>query len=152
MSTNATSDDGGYAEYNATTGPVPENCREFGWNIAVNKSVTGPLSIPGVVDASQAVFQGQWPHYVNIRVNDSLTGEEPLNLTSLDLPDLINVVSMFEIQWADKIKSLSVPKLISVGEGIDLDLTGENPPAMNLSFPSLYHVEGGIWLSGNIDA
>jgi hypothetical protein len=136
-------------EYNSTTGPVPANCSHIEWNITVNKTVTGSISIPGVVSAGQSVFEGQWPYFE--RELNMTTPTYPLNITTLELPDLVNAGETFTIEWADKIQSLKVPKLTNITSGLFLDLTGANPPAIDLYFPSLYYVPGGIWLSGNID-
>ena len=132
-------------EYNSTTGPAPSNCTGFGYDITAVQNITGALSIPGVVSVAQASFHGQHPSsYWN-------QTELPLNLTSLDLPDLVTVGDGFDFDWADKLSSLSVPKLTHVGYGLSFNLSGEDPPAINLSFPSLYYAEG-IFLTGNIDA
>lgn len=140
-------------EYNSTTGPVPDNCSPFYYNIAVDEHVNGSLSIPDVVSVGQAVFQGQWP-ILPLYPTDTSVPEDPLNLTSLELPDLVNITQSggFEIDWADKIESLKVPKLTNIMGDLQIDLSGENPPAINLSFPSLYYVGYGISLTGNIDA
>lgn len=132
-------------EYNSTTGPAPANCTGYAYDITVVQNITGSLSIPGVVSVFQAAFDGRYPSsYWN-------QTELPLNLTSLDLPDLVTVGGGFYFDWADKLSSLSVPKLTQVGDWLNFNLSGENPPPINLSFPSLYY-SGGFFLTGNIDA
>ena len=78
-----------------------------------------------------------------------------MNLTSLELPDLVHA-GIFQIQYADMLESLSVPKLTNVSLSLLIDLSAEvgypSPPAINLSFPSLYQVMGGIYITGNIDS
>jgi len=75
-----------------------------------------------------------------------------LKYTALDFPDLINTTNAFTIRYADKVESFKVPKLKFIGGFMIVDLSGENPPPINLSFPSLDHVFSGIYLTGNIDA
>ncbi|KAF8856211.1 hypothetical protein BDZ45DRAFT_479675 [Acephala macrosclerotiorum] len=143
-------------EYNSTTGPAPNTCEPYGYNLAIShdSDVTGSLSIPGVASALQAFFYGVWPWTDRFNQTYSTPGY-PLNITSLALPDLVTITSYggFGIELADKIESLQLPKLTNISLGaIDIDLSGSNPPAINLSFPSLYFVANGISLTGNIDA
>ncbi|RDL36006.1 uncharacterized protein BP5553_06618 [Venustampulla echinocandica] len=138
--------------YDSTTGPAPNNCTEFLRNVFVQKGVNGSLSIPGVVTISQAAFRGQWS--IN-RLSDNPTPEYPLNVTDLELPDLVNITTsggsgIFAIEYADKIKSVKVPKLEQASK-INFNLSGVSPPAISLSFPSLRRVNS-IFLIGNIDA
>jgi hypothetical protein len=143
-------------EYNSTTGPAPADCVNYGYNLAIstNSNVTGSLSIPGVATAMQAFFQGVWP-WTDYSGHNMSTPGYPLNITSLELPDLVTVTNFggFGIELADKLESLQAPKLTNITTGsINIDLSGINPPAINLSFPSLYFVQSGIFLTGNIDA
>lgn len=135
---------------------VPANCTEIGtWYIRLdqnNKNITGPLSIPGVVNATDVVFEGTWGHYTDWNFENNKTRDDLLNLTSVEFPDLVNVVyGNFEIQLADKIEKLNVPKLTNLQSGLVLNITGENAPAIDLSFPSLVSVRD-IWMIGNIDS
>jgi hypothetical protein len=120
----------------STTGPAPSDCESYDWRIWIDNSVNGSFSIPGVVNISEAQFQGQ--------------PETPLNLTSFGMPDLTTTF-VFDIKYADKLQSLSLPVLSYVGENLFLNLSGESPPAINLSFPSLKTVGYSISLFGNID-
>lgn len=136
-------------------GPVPANCNEIGtWFIRLDlrANIIGSLSIPGVVNATDVYFEGTEGHHIDWNPSNNKTKDYPLNLTSVDLPDLVNVVyGDFSIQLANKIESLSVPRLIYIQSSLVLNLTGENAPAINLSFPSLYTV-GSIRIIGNIDS
>jgi hypothetical protein len=140
------------AEYNSTTGPAPANCNPWEYYIGNDPDVTGSLSLPGIVTSPQVVFEGQFPR---LEGNFTATPAVPMNLTSLALPDLVDV-GTFQIQYADKLESLSVPKLTNVSESLLIDLSAvvgyPSPPAINLSFPRLYQVMGGIDIAGNIDA
>ncbi|KAF8852578.1 hypothetical protein BDZ45DRAFT_678267 [Acephala macrosclerotiorum] len=139
--------------YNTTTGPVPSNCEPFYWTIEVSKTISGPLSLPDIVSAAYIQLFGQHPIIGPSPYNTTpIAPAVPLNLTSVEFPDLVNVSGAFAIQYADKIESLSIPKLRKIWTGLRLDLSGSEPPAINLSFPSLYDVEFGIELTGNIDA
>jgi hypothetical protein len=139
-------------EYNSTTGPAPANCNPWEYSIGNDPKITGSLSLPGIVASPQVVIEGEYP-----RSNGNFTAIPgvPMNLTSLELPDLVEV-RLFQIQYADKLESLSVPKLANVSESIWIDLSAEvgypSPPAIHLSFPSLYQVMDGIYITGNIDS
>lgn len=72
-------------------------------------------------------------------------------LTGLEMPDLESVENSFLTQHAAKLEHLSVPKLETVN-GMEVDLSGSNPPPINLSFPSLKTSRDyGIDVLGNID-
>ncbi|CZR58716.1 uncharacterized protein PAC_08608 [Phialocephala subalpina] len=117
--------------FNSTTASALDNCSPFHWNIEVDKHITGSLSLPGILTGEYIQIQGQQPIRDLDSYNITPTAPAvPLNLTS----------------------SLNVPKLENVWPVLRLDLSGNDPPAINLSFPSLYDVEFGILLTGNIDA
>lgn len=132
------------------TGPAPSSCEKHAWTIALADNVTGPITIPGVVWAKLASFSGHWA------IVDGYTGtvERPaelLNITRLELPDLVDVWEGFSMAYADKIESLLLPKLETVGSGLDVNLSGTNAPAINLSFPRLRSAGEFVQLVGNID-
>ncbi|CZR64527.1 uncharacterized protein PAC_14425 [Phialocephala subalpina] len=128
-----------FYEFNPTT-PVPANynCTPNFYSIYIQPDVNSSLSIP-VADTIAGVY-----FYGNERYN------VPLNLTGLDFPELVNV-SEFELTWADKVGTFDVPKLERVEGYMNLNLSGANPPAINLSFPSLGYARY-LSLMGNIDA
>lgn len=134
---------------NSTNEAVPADCEKqiFGLHLIFN--FTGPLAIPGLTELSSVTIAGSYnrtrlandPDYVLI----------PATVTSIDLPDLVNITAYnFNIVTAHSISSLSVPKLRHIGNDLSLNLTGG--PAINLTFPSLFDVRGGIYLYGEIDA
>lgn len=139
-------------EYNSTTGPAPANCNPWDYNIGNDPNITGSLSLPGIVTSSQVAIEGQYSRWNG---NFTVIPAVPMNLTSLELPDLVHA-GIFQIQYADMLESLSVPKLTNVSLSLLIDLSAEvgypSPPAINLSFPSLYQVMGGIYITGNIDS
>ncbi|RDW63498.1 hypothetical protein BP6252_11043 [Coleophoma cylindrospora] len=99
------------------------------------RSYQGALAVPSIVTASQIDYE------------DSAG---LLNLTSLDLPDLEQIVATgFFIYGAAKLSELNAPKLRTIRGSLTLNLVGG--PAINLSFPSLEVVESGIYLNGTID-
>ena len=87
--------------------------------------------------------------------NPTIIPAVPMNLTSLELPDLINVTGALQIEYANQLEAFNVPNLENV-DWLEIDLSAKDgysaPPAINLSFPSLYRVPGGIFMAGNIDA
>lgn len=105
--------------------------------------------MPGLTELSSITITGT---YNGTRgVDDPDYALIPATVTSIDLPDLVNITSYnFNIYTAHSISSLSVPKLRYIGNNLSLNLTGG--PAINLTFPSLFDVRGGIYLFGEIDA
>lgn len=136
-------------EYNSTTGPAPENCAPFSsYDMIMQIDLNGSITIPGIVHVGQALFQGKWPRL------GQLSTVMPLNLTDIDLPDLVNVTrGDLRIEWAPKVQSLKVPKLTNVEGQININMfdTIPNPPPMSLSFPSLRSASKGLFIYGNID-
>lgn len=105
--------------------------------------------MPGLTELSDVRIAGTYngsrldndPNYVLI----------PTSVTSVDLPDLVNITFWnFDIDNADSISSLSVPKLRHIERSLKLNFTGG--PAINLTFPSLFDIGGLIYLDGEIDA
>jgi hypothetical protein len=124
-----------------TTEAVPANCSDWSYFLVLDGDYNGSLSLPGIVSAAGVHIQGE----------PGLTEAIPLNLTGLDLSDLVNIAtSGLRIEYADKVQDLNVPKLTNTGL-VWIDVTGVAPPPINLSFPSLYDGGGGIYLYGNID-
>ncbi|OBT76817.1 hypothetical protein VF21_04489 [Pseudogymnoascus sp. 05NY08] len=76
--------------------------------------------------------------------------EGPHKLTSIELPDLVNITGGIYIDDADSISNFSAPKLRHIDSNLELNFTGG--PAIDLSFPSLYDVGGSIYLCGNINS
>jgi hypothetical protein len=119
-------------------------------NMFIDPHFVGPLTIPNITSAQQLTFYGIHPRTDPLGVGDPIRPADPLNLTSLDLPDLVNITSRsFMIDYADELSSLTVPKLNRIAGALDFDLTGG--PAINLSFPSLEFVSMGVILTGKID-
>ncbi|KUJ12979.1 uncharacterized protein LY89DRAFT_737880 [Mollisia scopiformis] len=124
--------------WNATaSGPPAAGCTPYSFQIEVDESINGSLSIPNITNVASAVFEGG--------------PVEDLNLTSLALDDLVTIGGDFYFKLADNLASLSVPRLTSVGD-LEFHLGGENPASIDLSFPSLVSAANGIILEGNIDS
>ncbi|RDW57205.1 hypothetical protein BP5796_12655 [Coleophoma crateriformis] len=123
----------------------------YPYKLFIDRWYQGALAIPGIVNAFQIAFYGPYSW-----TRDSVLGgrtptpTDLLNLTSLDLPDLENIVASFFIEWAGKLSDLNVPKLTTISEALVLNLVGG--PAINLSFPSLKYVEWGVFSNGTIDS
>jgi hypothetical protein len=144
---------GSWQLYNTSTTNSSIYCISFAWDITADfedGNLTGALVIPGVEIASSADFSGGGPK--DEIISDFIDPSSYLNLTDLELPDLTTIAEGLYVESADKIKTLSFPKLETVGTNMVLNLSGPNPPAINLSFPSLSFVNFGIDISGNIDA
>ncbi|KFY95237.1 hypothetical protein V500_02873 [Pseudogymnoascus sp. VKM F-4518 (FW-2643)] len=134
---------------NSTNEAVPADCEKQIFSLHPISNFTGPLAMPGLTELSSFKIGG---YYNGTRFDD---GPDyvlfPATVTSIDLPDLVNITSYsFNIYIAHSISSLSVPKLRHIGSDLSLNLTGG--PAINLTFPSLFDVRGGIYLFGEIDA
>jgi hypothetical protein len=132
-------------QINSTKEAVPANCTHHLYNVTVDGDTKGPLSIPGMAEASSITVSGT--------IAPGSTGDFATiysnNITVLDLPDLENITSNFMISDASSLTTLNVPKLKNVTGFLDIDLSGG--PAVRLSFASLIYARA-IVLSGNIDA
>ena len=115
----------------------------------VDYSFKGELKIPGVVTIQEANFHGDYAWGDLFHNGSDAKPAYPANVTSLDMPDLETVSSMFTIDEFDKLSTLRLPKLKRVGLALNIDLSGG--PAINLTFPRLRDVSY-IILKGNIDA
>lgn len=132
--------------------------------------LTGPVSLPGVVHATSITAKGGWWARENIttaEINAMRDNPNPseaellnwtggkglqlLNISRLDLPDLVNISSGGIVMYdVGNLSSLTVPKLKYIAGPITLKLS--HGPAISLSFPELYQVTRGIFISGKIDA
>lgn len=107
----------------------------------------GPITLPGLTELDHIRIMGDYngsrvdkgPGYILI----------PTGVTSIDLPDLVNITGVFQIDNADSILSLNVPKLRHIGYSLRLNFTGG--PAINLTFPSLFDIGDVIFIDGEID-
>jgi hypothetical protein len=125
---------------------VLTNCTKLPeFYVWIDSHINGSLVIPGLVNVGQAVFQGMSSRSP---ITSAPIPAEPSNLTSLDLPDLVNVALGFVMDSMDKLQGLKVPKLRKIGDEMRIDLTGG--PAIKLSFPNLVSVSN-IYLNGPID-
>ncbi|KUJ13904.1 uncharacterized protein LY89DRAFT_721085 [Mollisia scopiformis] len=140
-----------FETYNNTTGPAPSTCRPYAWDLALDANATGTLTIAGVATASNVWFAGLGPGLSPYNASVVIPAV-PLKVTALELPDLVNVKGSLSLSEADRMEKFSVPLLEEIGiEGVDIDLSGTDPPAIDLSFPSFRGSKGFISLVGNID-
>ncbi|KFY31496.1 hypothetical protein V493_01056 [Pseudogymnoascus sp. VKM F-4281 (FW-2241)] len=121
---------------NSTNEAVPADCKKVIYDLQPTL-FSGPLAMPGLTELAYFTVSG-------------LKRLGPAKITSIDLPDLVNITKKFSIDYADSISSLSVPKLKHISSILKLNFTGG--PAMDLSFPSLSDVGDGIYLHGEIDS
>ncbi|OBT65644.1 hypothetical protein VE03_05564 [Pseudogymnoascus sp. 23342-1-I1] len=115
---------------------VPADCKRQRYSLQPSW-FNGSLAIPGLTELDEISI---------IRYHH----QGPRKFTSIELPDLVNITGSININDVDSISNFSVPKLKDIEAILELNFTGG--PAIDLSFPSLYHVGGGIYLSGEIDA
>ncbi|KFY20339.1 hypothetical protein V491_03803 [Pseudogymnoascus sp. VKM F-3775] len=126
---------------NATAVPV---CTEafYTFKVSDTSKFDELLVVPGLVKVGSVYVNGDWPIH--------------LNATAIDFPDLVNVTGQINIQSADKVASLKMPKLEYVESSFHIDLSAEEgaeaPPPISLTFPSLTSVGAGLWIVGNINA
>ncbi|OBT57050.1 hypothetical protein VE04_02359 [Pseudogymnoascus sp. 24MN13] len=125
---------------NATdNGTISLKCEEsfYDFKVADNGGFDGSLVVPGPVKLKSVSIQGQLNREV-----------DPTNLTTIDFPDIVNITGQLNIQNADKLSSLKMPKLEIVLGSLHIDLSGG--PGINLTFPSLYSVGPGLFIKGNV--
>ncbi|KFZ09691.1 hypothetical protein V501_05509 [Pseudogymnoascus sp. VKM F-4519 (FW-2642)] len=143
---NSTIHGGKWFKINSTNEPVPADCKKDLYMLHTAAALSGPLAMPGLTELSSIAIRGGY-------VKEESTGKftiEATRISTIDLPDLVNVTGWFLIDNTDSISSLNVPKLKHVADVLQLNFTGG--PALNLSFPSLIDVGVGIQLHGEIDA
>ncbi|KFY89490.1 hypothetical protein V500_05649 [Pseudogymnoascus sp. VKM F-4518 (FW-2643)] len=133
---------------NSTNEAVPADCEKETYNLSPIFNLTVPLAMPGLTELFSITIAGT---YNGSKLDDDFNSVLiPNKVTSIDLPDLVNITSYsFNIDTAHSISNLSVPKLRHIESNLRLNLTGG--PAINLTFPSLFDVRGGIYLYGEID-
>jgi len=132
-----------------TKGEDPTDCYPARWHVAIQWGVNGSFSIPKVVSAYEVSMIGAgWCSQTSDDMDCSPPPEEILNITSLELPDLV-ATPTFRVYRMHVLQSLKVPKLERT-DTLDLDLGGLSP-SISLDFPSLSDV-GYIHMHGNIDA
>ncbi|KFX90891.1 hypothetical protein V490_06230 [Pseudogymnoascus sp. VKM F-3557] len=133
---------------NSTNEPVPDDCFKSILPLITGHNYTGPLELPGVTVLPVIVIKGST---IGTFLENGYRGSdpfEPTNITSIDLPDLVNITGdPLNIENAASVSSLNLPKLRHVYGDLILNFTGG--PAINLSFPSLFDV-GGIEIRGEI--
>lgn len=125
------------ASDNATTHP---ECSEVFYDLRVSGTgnFDGSLVIPDLVKLNSVDIGGKY-----------YQGEPYLTLSTIDLPDLVNITRQFVIRSANNVSSLTMPKLEIVDWRLYIDLSGG--PAINLTFPSLSSVGAALGVKGNID-
>ncbi|OBT50326.1 hypothetical protein VE04_09228, partial [Pseudogymnoascus sp. 24MN13] len=121
---------------NSTNEAVPADCKKERYSLQPSW-FSGPLAMPGLTELSEISIV---PYHHHGR----------RKITSIELPDLVNITGGISIIDADSISNFSVPKLKHIDGILELNFTGG--PAIDLSFPSLYRVGSGIFLYGEIDA
>ncbi|OBT66794.1 hypothetical protein VE03_03991 [Pseudogymnoascus sp. 23342-1-I1] len=106
---------------NNKTEAVPEDCLKRPFGLHLNENYTGPISMPGLTELSGCGISGTYDgtYYDQGRLI-------PINVTSVDLPDLVTIESGLVIDNADSITSLNVPKLRDLVHLI-LNFTGGRP-------------------------
>lgn len=125
---------------NATAVPV---CTEafYTFQVSDTSKFDESLVVPELIKVDSVYVSGDWPTH--------------LNATTIDFPDLVNVTGQINIQSADKVKRLKMPKLKVVEWSLHIDLSAEEgaeAPPISLTFPSLTTVGAGLWIVGNINA
>lgn len=121
---------------NSTNEAVPADCKKETYSLQPSW-FSRPLAMPGLTELDGISIR----RYHN---------QGPRKITSIELPDLVNITGSIYIDDADSISNFSVPKLKHIDSNLELNFTGG--PAIDLSFPSLYNVGGSIYLCGKIDA
>lgn len=125
---------------NATAVPV---CTEAFYTFTVTDTTKydESLVVPDLVKVASLYVAGDFPTH--------------LNATTINFPDLVNVTGNINIQFANKVTNLKLPKLEVVGGYIHVDLSApegsEEPPAISLTFPSLTSLGAGLMVLGNIN-
>lgn len=127
----------------STNESVPANCYKYIRGLYTSHNYTGPLEMPGLTELSSLGIRGTYSGAY--RDNGLLL---PTNITSIDLPDLVNISTGITIDNAASITSLNLPRLRHLDRILFLNFTGG--PAINLTFPSLADVKG-IEIYGEID-
>lgn len=127
---------------------VPAGCERKKYVLFTTGNFTGPLALPGLTELFGISIRDYYGRYGESGVSH---GASPTRVTTIDLPDLVNItVQSFIIEHADSISSLNVPKLRKIRQDLNLNFTGG--PALNLSFPSLVEVSyGSIYIEGEIN-
>ncbi|KFY71398.1 hypothetical protein V499_08410 [Pseudogymnoascus sp. VKM F-103] len=126
----------------STKEPVPVGCRKQLGHLTTSHNYTGPLEVPGLTELYGLGIRGT---YEGTYEDNGLL--LPTNVTSIDLPDLVNIANTMTINNAASITSLNLPKLRHINKLL-LNFTGG--PAINLTFPSLVDVSS-IAIYGEID-
>ncbi|KFZ19252.1 hypothetical protein V502_03754 [Pseudogymnoascus sp. VKM F-4520 (FW-2644)] len=112
-------------------------------------SLTGPIVLPGVVEARMVSFYGSSTFNKTDAEIDAIEDKE---ISSIDFPDLVNITYVLKIQVMSNLASITMPKLENITEGNIRIYLREDSRAISLSFPKLSHVKTGIDVVGNIDA
>ncbi|KFY37828.1 hypothetical protein V495_06912 [Pseudogymnoascus sp. VKM F-4514 (FW-929)] len=122
---------------NSTDSPddVPK-CEEVFYEFFVNdgSKFDGALVVPDLVKIGDVHIAGDFP--------------KDLGLSTIDLPDLVNVTGQVNMLSAKTVSSLKMPKLEVVEGTFKIDLS--DGLAINLTFPSLSQV-GAIIIEGKIN-
>ncbi|KFZ14428.1 hypothetical protein V501_03246 [Pseudogymnoascus sp. VKM F-4519 (FW-2642)] len=126
----------------STKEPIPVGCRKRMSHLTTSHNYTGPLEVPGLTELYGIGIRGT---YEGTYEDNGLL--LPTNVTSIDLPDLVNITNSIIINNAASITSLNLPKLRHIE---DLLLNFMGGPAINLTFPSLTDVSS-IAIYGEID-
>ncbi|OBT85112.1 hypothetical protein VE02_06481 [Pseudogymnoascus sp. 03VT05] len=127
----------------STKEPVPAGCHKYMRHLTTSHNYTGPLEVPGLTELSGLGIRGTY----------SGTSQDkglllPTNVTSIDLPDLVNITIGMSIENAASITRVNLPKLRHIDIDLRLNFTGG--PAISLTFPSLADVSS-IAIYGEID-
>lgn len=110
-------------------------------------SLTGPIVLPGVVEAQIVSFYGSSSFNKTDAEMDAIEDKE---ISSIDFPDLVNITDVLNIRNMHNLASITMPKLENIDGFLRIYLRGG--PAISLSFPKLFHVKTDIDLIGKIDA
>ncbi|KFY93876.1 hypothetical protein V500_03504 [Pseudogymnoascus sp. VKM F-4518 (FW-2643)] len=110
-------------------------------------SLTGPIVLPGVVEARIFSFYGSSSYNKTAAEMVAIKDKE---ISSIDFPDLVNITYDLNIRDMHNLASISMPKLENIGGSARIYL--RDGPAISLSLPKLFHVKTDIDLFGKIDA
>lgn len=110
-------------------------------------NLTGPIVLPGVVEAHIVDFYGSLSFN---RTDAEMDAIEDKEISSIDFPDLVNITAELSLENMNNLASITIPKLENIDGSVRIYL-GDGP-AISLSFPKLFHVKADIGLIGKINA
>ena len=137
------------ASDNAT---ISAKCSEAFYEFQVGESgdFDGSLVVPDLVKLKSVYISGDY--YPNVYSNGEWhpNDEAPtyFGINTINFPDLVNITGQIDVHNANNVSSLTMPKLEFV-DSVYIDFSGG--PAINLTVPSLSSIGAGLFVKGDIN-